>query len=46
MQTSVSLRGGMTHRSYQLKYPQKTLGLNIYEMPDGKFEQFLIAVQE
>ena len=46
VQTSVSLRGGMTHRSYQVKYPQKTLGLNIYEMPDGKFEQFLIAVQE
>jgi CubicO group peptidase (beta-lactamase class C family) len=45
-QTSVSLRGGMTHRSYQVKYPQKTLGINIYEMPDGKFEQFLIAVQE
>jgi D-alanyl-D-alanine carboxypeptidase len=45
-QSSVSLRGGMTHRSYQVKYPQKTLGLNIYEMPDGKFEQFLIAVQE
>ena len=45
-QTSVSLRGGMTHRSYQVKYPQKTLGINIYEMPDGKFEQYLIAVQE
>src|SRR5271165_3330359 len=37
VQSSVSLRGGMTHRSYQVKYPQKTLGINIYEMPDGKF---------
>jgi D-alanyl-D-alanine carboxypeptidase len=46
VQSSVSLRGGMTHRIYQIKYPQKTLGINIYEMPDGKFEQYLIAVQE
>jgi D-alanyl-D-alanine carboxypeptidase len=46
VQSSVSLRGGMTHRSYQIKYPQKTLGINIYEMPDGKFEQYLISVQE
>jgi D-alanyl-D-alanine carboxypeptidase len=46
VQSSVSLRGGMTHRSYQVKYPQKTLGINIYEMPDGKFEQYLISVQE
>ena len=45
-QSSVSLRGGMTHRSYQVKYQQKTLGINIYEMPEGKFEQYLIAVQE
>jgi CubicO group peptidase (beta-lactamase class C family) len=46
VQSSVSLRGGMTHRSYQVKYPQRTLGINIYEMPDGKFEQYLIAAQE
>jgi CubicO group peptidase (beta-lactamase class C family) len=45
-QTSKSLRGGMTHLIYQLKFAQKTVGINIYEMPDGKFEQYLIAVEE
>jgi CubicO group peptidase (beta-lactamase class C family) len=45
-QTSVSQRGGMTHRSYQVKYPQKALRINIYEMPDGKFEQYLISATE
>ena len=27
-------------------YPDKTLQINIYEMPDGKFEQFLIFAVE
>jgi len=44
--TSVSLRGGMVHRGYTVSYPQKTLQINIYEMPDGKFEQFLISAVE
>lgn len=45
-QTSSSLRGGMTHMSYEVKFAKKTVGLNIYQMPDGKFEQFLAAAQE
>jgi hypothetical protein len=45
-QASVSLRGGMTHRIYMVKYPQKTLLINIYEMTDGKFEQFLISATD
>lgn len=45
-QTSNSLRGGMTHMSYEVKFPQKTVGINIYQMADGKFEQYLIAAQE
>jgi CubicO group peptidase (beta-lactamase class C family) len=45
-QTSNSLRGGMTHMSYEVKFPQKTVGINIYQMPDGKFEQYLVAAQE
>ena len=45
-QTSNSLRGGMTHMGYEVKFPQKTVGINIYQMPDGKFEQFLVAAQE
>ena len=46
VQASVSLRGGMTHRIYQVKYPNKTLRINIYEMPDGKLEQFLISATD
>ncbi len=45
-QTSNSLRGGMTHMSYEVKFPQKTVGINIYQMPDGKLEQYLVAAQE
>lgn len=43
---SSSLRGGMEHRIYTLGYPKKTLLINIYEIPDGKFEQFLILAVE
>jgi len=46
VQSYMSLRGGMTHRVYTVKYQTKTLRINIYEMPDGKFEQFLIAATE
>lgn len=45
-QTSNSLRGGMTHMGYEVKFPQKTVSLNIYQMPDGKFEQYLVAAEE
>src|SRR5271166_4385761 len=38
-----SLRGGMTQRLYDVKYPAKNLVIIIYEMPDGRFEQYLIA---
>jgi D-alanyl-D-alanine carboxypeptidase len=38
-----SLRGGMTERIYEVKYPTKNLVIIIYEMPDGKLEQYLIA---
>jgi hypothetical protein len=39
---SESLRGGMTHRSYRAQFAKKTLSLNIYLLPDGKYEQFLV----
>lgn len=45
-QTSNSLRGGMTHMSYEMKFKDKTVGINIYQMPDGKFEQYLIAAEQ
>ena len=40
-----SLRGGMTERIYTVKYPKKNLVIIIYEMPDGKIEQYLVAEQ-
>ncbi len=42
---SENLRGGMTHRSYRAEFAKKTLALNIYVMPDGKYEQFLVEDQ-
>ena len=40
--TSETLRGGMTHRAYRATYAKKSVSLNIYVMPDGKYEQFMI----
>ncbi len=45
-QTSSSLRGGMTHMLYEVKFKEKTVEINIYQMPDGKLEQYLIAAQD
>ena len=44
-QTRSSGRGGMTARIYEVKYPKKSLVIIIYEMPEGKIEQYLIAEQ-
>ena len=41
--TSESQRGGMTHRGYHAVFRKKTVSLNIYVMPDGKYEQFLVV---
>ena len=46
VQTRQGLRGGMTLRVYQIKLATKTLRAWTYEMPDGKLEQYQIAVQE
>lgn len=40
--TSEGLRGGMTHRGYRASYARKNFTLNIYVMPDGKYEQFMV----
>jgi D-alanyl-D-alanine carboxypeptidase len=42
---SEGLRGGMIHRSYRAQFAKKTLILNIYVLPDGKYEQFLVEDQ-
>jgi CubicO group peptidase (beta-lactamase class C family) len=36
-------RGGMTFRGYTVKFPKVTLNIIIYEMPDGKLEQYIVA---
>jgi CubicO group peptidase (beta-lactamase class C family) len=37
------LRGGMTFRGYQVVFRNKNLEITIYEMPDGKIEQYLVG---
>ena len=44
-QVSQSLRGGMILRVYIARFPQKTLRVWTFEMPDGKLEQYQIASQ-
>ncbi len=44
-QVSQSLRGGMILRVYIARFPQKTLRVWTFEMPDGKLEQFQVASQ-
>jgi len=44
-QVRQGLRGGMTLRVYQVKFANKTLRAWTYEMPDGKLEQYQVAVQ-
>ena len=45
-QTRQGLRGGMTLRVYRVRFANKTLRAWTYEMPDGKLEQYQIAVQD
>jgi D-alanyl-D-alanine carboxypeptidase len=45
-QTGQELRGGMILRRYRVKFAQITLRAWTFEMPDGKLEQYQIAVQQ
>jgi CubicO group peptidase (beta-lactamase class C family) len=45
-QVQQGLRGGMTLRVYRIRFAQKTLRAWTFEMPDGKLEQYQIAVQD
>ena len=38
-----SLRGGMTHRTYRVKFEGQSVSINSYWMSDGKIEQFIVA---
>ena len=43
VQQGQSLRGGMTFRSFLVRFQHRTLRLTTYTMPDGKLEQYLVA---
>ena len=45
-QESQGLRGGMTSRRFRIRFPQRTLRLTTFTMPDGKLEQYLIFAVE
>jgi CubicO group peptidase (beta-lactamase class C family) len=45
VQTRQGLRGGMTLRVYVVRFEKQTLRAWTYELPDGKLEQYQIAVQ-
>ena len=45
-QTRRWLRGGMTGRSYEAKFADRKLRVWTYEMPDGRLEQFQVAVRD
>ncbi|MCU1285145.1 MAG: beta-lactamase [Acidobacteriales bacterium] len=42
-QTGKEGRGGMIFRRYTVKFPQKTVNVTIYAMPDNKIEQYLVS---
>jgi CubicO group peptidase (beta-lactamase class C family) len=44
-QTAQQFRGGMTLRAYRVRFPQKTLRVWTYEMPDGELEQYQVAAE-
>ena len=42
---SRNLRGGMTHQTFRVQFESRSLTLNIYLTPEGKYEQFLVEDQ-
>ena len=42
-QANQSLRGGMTARSYRIRFASRTLRVTTFVMPDGRLEQYQIA---
>jgi D-alanyl-D-alanine carboxypeptidase len=40
--TGTRLRGGMIQRGFSVRFKTKTLTISIFELPDGKIEQFLV----
>jgi CubicO group peptidase (beta-lactamase class C family) len=42
-QTGERGRGGMTYRGYKVTFPGQALSITIFEMPDGKLEQYIVG---
>jgi len=42
VQSSRELRDGMRIRNYSIRFAKKNLRLEIYEMPGGRLEAFLV----
>jgi D-alanyl-D-alanine carboxypeptidase len=45
-QINQSLRGGMVSHIYELKFGAKSLRIWVYEMPDGKLEQYQVVAAD
>ena len=45
-QASQGLRGGMSFRRYTVIFPNKRLSVWVYEMPDGKIEEYQVMASE
>jgi hypothetical protein len=41
-QVSEGKRGGMTFRAFNVGFPGRQVRVTVYEMPDGKLEQYLV----
>jgi D-alanyl-D-alanine carboxypeptidase len=41
-QVGESKRGGMTFQIFNVSFPKKQVRVTVYEMPDGKLEQYLV----
>ena len=41
-QVSEGKRGGMTFRAFNVVFPGRQVRVTVYEMPDGKLEQYLV----
>ncbi len=39
-------RGGMTYRAFEVKFASRTVVISIYDVSDGRYEQFLVESQE
>lgn len=46
IQVRQGLRGGMTLRVYRVRFDNKTLRAWTYELPNGKLEQYQVAVEQ